>query len=299
MGFWEPLFFWMFALGALATSIGVLVFRNPLYSALALILDFFFFAGLYALLSAHFLAVTQVLVYAGAIMVLFVFIIMLLNLSDRELGARRFNLHHILAFLAGGGLFVFAAGSIGSLIDQQRVELEREASRAAFGVQKTAAEATDRLLAERRKEKIEQASGERKRRLARGSGSTVPSQRRWGRTPSNVPGLYADLSEAALRTSYRDKLRAWEDGGARPADGKYRPFDPDHEFVLPPAMKVDTKAIDEQVRERREREQGNLFGTVEPISILLVNRFVIPFELTAVLLLAGIIGAVIIAKKRL
>ena len=68
----------------------VIVYRNPLYSALALILDFFFFAGLYGLLSAHFMAITQVLVYAGAIMVLFLFIIMLLNLKDEELGEFEF-----------------------------------------------------------------------------------------------------------------------------------------------------------------------------------------------------------------
>ena len=80
MGFWESLFFWIFACGAVASSVAVVALRNPLYSALALIMDFFFFAGLYGLLSAHLMAVAQVLVYAGAIMVLFLFIIMLLNI---------------------------------------------------------------------------------------------------------------------------------------------------------------------------------------------------------------------------
>jgi NADH:ubiquinone oxidoreductase subunit 6 (subunit J) len=299
MGFWEPLFFWIFALGAFATSISVLVFRNPLYSALALILDFFCFAGLYALLSAHFLAVTQILVYAGAIMVLFVFIIMLLNLSDKELGARRFNLHHILAVLAGIGIFIFAVSGIGSLVDEKKVKINRSASAAAYTVQLTSEEITEELLTQRHERKIAQADEGEKTELRRQSGPTVPDQRPFVRTTSSVPGLYADISEYAVRATYRDQLKSWQEGTDRPSDGKYRPFDADREFELPPALRADTKAIDEQVRRRSERKQGNIFGTVEPISFLLVNRFVIPFELTAVLLLAGVIGAVIIAKKRL
>lgn len=64
---------------------GVLVARNPVHSALFLVLTLFSLAGLYFLLHAEFLAVIQILTYAGAILVLFVFIIMLLNLSDSEL----------------------------------------------------------------------------------------------------------------------------------------------------------------------------------------------------------------------
>jgi NADH-quinone oxidoreductase subunit J len=60
--------------------------RNPLYGALLLIVSFFFVAGLYILLFAHTMAILQILVYAGAIMVLFTFVIMLLNLSKKELG---------------------------------------------------------------------------------------------------------------------------------------------------------------------------------------------------------------------
>ena len=121
MGFWEPLFFWIFAVGALVSSVAVVLFRNPLYSALSLIADFFCFAGLYVLLSAHFMAVTQVLVYGGAIMVLFVFIIMLLNLSDADLGPRRFSLHHILAAGVGIGVFVFSATAIWSIVDETKI----------------------------------------------------------------------------------------------------------------------------------------------------------------------------------
>jgi NADH-quinone oxidoreductase subunit J len=81
--------FWLLAAGAIFASALVVLpagARNPLYGALSLVLSFFFVAGLYVLLLAHTMAVLQILVYAGAIMVLFIFVIMLLNLSPSELG---------------------------------------------------------------------------------------------------------------------------------------------------------------------------------------------------------------------
>jgi NADH-quinone oxidoreductase subunit J len=88
MGF-EQILFWLLAVGAIVTSALVVLppsGKNPLYGALLLIVSFFFVAGLYILLFAHTMAVLQILVYAGAIMVLFTFVIMLLNLTTRELG---------------------------------------------------------------------------------------------------------------------------------------------------------------------------------------------------------------------
>jgi len=78
-----------FALAALILLTGALVaFRpRPIESALWLILNFFLTSALYVLLGAHFVAVIQVLVYAGAIVVLFTFVILLLNLNPQELGA--------------------------------------------------------------------------------------------------------------------------------------------------------------------------------------------------------------------
>jgi len=73
------LFFYAFAALAIGFSLAVVFSRNPISSAFALVMVFFSFAGIYALLDAHLIAALQVLVYAGAIMVLFVFVIMLLN----------------------------------------------------------------------------------------------------------------------------------------------------------------------------------------------------------------------------
>ena len=72
----------VFSTIAILGSLLVILKKNPVSSAFALVLVFFAFAGLYALLGAHLVAALQILVYAGAIMVLFVFVIMLLNQDE-------------------------------------------------------------------------------------------------------------------------------------------------------------------------------------------------------------------------
>lgn len=66
---------------ALGTALSVIILRNPIYCALSLVGTFFALSGLYLLLHAQFIAVVQVIIYAGAIMVLFLFVIMLLDVG--------------------------------------------------------------------------------------------------------------------------------------------------------------------------------------------------------------------------
>ncbi|MDZ7373669.1 MAG: NADH-quinone oxidoreductase subunit J [candidate division KSB1 bacterium] len=82
-----------YVLAALAVLGGIVLVshRNPVYSALSLIVSMFSLAGLFALQNAQFLAVVQVLVYAGAIMVLFLFVIMLINVRVETRLPRRFT----------------------------------------------------------------------------------------------------------------------------------------------------------------------------------------------------------------
>ncbi len=110
----ELIGFIVLSVGLLTTAGVVIVARNPIHSALSLIASFFFLAAIYLTLNANFVAVIQVLVYAGAIMVLFLFVIMLLNLSDEELGAARWNLHKVLgtaATLLLTGVLIWAIAS--------------------------------------------------------------------------------------------------------------------------------------------------------------------------------------------
>jgi len=105
----DQVLFIIFASLILLTAALVAFRPRPIESAMWLILNFFLTSGLYVLLGAHFVAVIQVLVYAGAIMVLFVFVIMLLNLDPRELGAEA-NLPWSSLVLALGTLtFVLVA----------------------------------------------------------------------------------------------------------------------------------------------------------------------------------------------
>jgi NADH-quinone oxidoreductase subunit J len=85
----SPFLFWIFALLMLIFGVAVVVSRNPVASALSLVVSFLGLAALFMSLDAYFIGIIQVLVYAGAVMVLFLFIIMLLNLRAEE--GRRIN----------------------------------------------------------------------------------------------------------------------------------------------------------------------------------------------------------------
>ena len=85
--------FYSFATILLLAGLGVILSRNPVYSALSLVLCFFTSAVLWMLIEAEFLAIALVLVYVGAVMVLFLFVVMMLDINVEELrkGAR----HHV------------------------------------------------------------------------------------------------------------------------------------------------------------------------------------------------------------
>jgi NADH-quinone oxidoreductase subunit J len=80
----EPLFFWLFSIGMIVCALAVVFNRNAVASALCFTFTIVFMAGLFVMLSAFFLAAVQILVTAGAVMVLFLFIIMLLDLTAME-----------------------------------------------------------------------------------------------------------------------------------------------------------------------------------------------------------------------
>lgn len=105
----EAAIFFISAAIVLAGGLGVIVMRNPVHSALSLVMTLFGVAVLFINLEAYFLAVVQVIVYAGAIVVLFLFVIMLIGVdrtqdlkSEPIVGQRQF------AMLAGAGLLALA-----------------------------------------------------------------------------------------------------------------------------------------------------------------------------------------------
>ncbi|MGA9408271.1 MAG: NADH-quinone oxidoreductase subunit J [Bacteroidota bacterium] len=115
--------FFVLAIVAALSAVMVILQRNPVNSALYLILNFFCLGGLYLTLNAQFIAMVQVLVYAGAIMVLFVFVIMLLNLGDdrrlrEHLGVRTYFGIGFSIALVLELLYIFAFRSGNTMVQQ-------------------------------------------------------------------------------------------------------------------------------------------------------------------------------------
>ena len=101
----EEVLFFLAALGALGGAVGVVAMRNPLYSVLALIVHLFSLAVLFLLLSAAFIAAAQVVVYAGAVMVLYVFVVAYVG-GDQESAWEPIPGQRLLAPLLGAALFI-------------------------------------------------------------------------------------------------------------------------------------------------------------------------------------------------
>ena len=109
--------FYVLAALAVAGGVGVIALRNPVHSALSLLATFLVVAGLFVLRNAEFLAAVQVLVYAGGIMVLFLFVIMLVNVRRLDASAAFLSRMAPLAVVAGvllGAImaFLMLAGSM-------------------------------------------------------------------------------------------------------------------------------------------------------------------------------------------
>lgn len=88
----ENFAFYLLTFLAILSALTVVFSKSPVSSALSLVVNFFCIAGLYLLMEAQFLAIVQIMVYAGAIMVLFIFTIMLLNLRDDRSLSEQFDL---------------------------------------------------------------------------------------------------------------------------------------------------------------------------------------------------------------
>lgn len=112
----EPFLFFVFAVFAVAGALGMLISRSPVASALWMVQTMLAIACLYLTLNAAFIGVVQILVYAGAIMVLFLFVIMLLNLEETpRLSA--FTWSRAAAFVAGVGVLALLLTVVSVQID--------------------------------------------------------------------------------------------------------------------------------------------------------------------------------------
>ncbi len=114
----KALFFWLFFLSSIILSILFVTRRNPVHAALILALNFIVVACLYVMLSSQFIAVAQVMVYAGAIMMFFLYIIMHIGLGEKKVEPVEIPIFKVVGFIFAIliflELFLFAAkGKIG------------------------------------------------------------------------------------------------------------------------------------------------------------------------------------------
>jgi len=103
--------FYFLSFLAILCGLMVIFSKNPVYSVLYLILTFFAIAGHYILMNAQFLAAVHIIVYAGAIMVLFLYVIMMLNLN-KEAEPHKSNLIKFAAIVSAGLLLLTVIGSV-------------------------------------------------------------------------------------------------------------------------------------------------------------------------------------------
>jgi NADH-quinone oxidoreductase subunit J len=115
--------FWTLSVLTLLSAVQVIRVKNPVHSVLYLIVTFFTISGHYVLLNAQFLAVVNIIVYAGAIMVLFLFVVMLMNLNaDAE--PIKHRTMQFAGVLSGGALFLILIAALSKATQvNQSVEL--------------------------------------------------------------------------------------------------------------------------------------------------------------------------------
>jgi NADH-quinone oxidoreductase subunit J len=109
----SQIIFYILAAFTLMSALFVVFSKNPIYSVLWLILCFFSIAGHFVMLNAQFLAVVHIIVYSGAIMVLFLFTVMLLNLNS-ETEPHKPTLLKFAAVVSGGALFLIIMAAVRS-----------------------------------------------------------------------------------------------------------------------------------------------------------------------------------------
>ncbi len=225
----EPILFVIFGVLSVVGACAVITFKNPVYSAIALIGTFFSQAGLFVVLGAYFVAVVQVIVYAGAVMVLFLFVIMLLNLGTIRTARSAAGIGRGVAIVLGVVLAlegIYIAVNVTRDTTVARVKQERTAGAASI-------------------------TGEQLKKISQ---MEVDYQ----------------LSDVEINTNYVPK-------------------------VSNEAEKVENLTATQAQRliEKLQQEMGK----TERIGSVLFSKFLLPFEVTSLILLSALIGVIVLVKR--
>lgn len=132
----ETYIFVVLAVIAIGSALGMVLVKDTISSALLLVINLVTLSGVYLLLQAQFLALIQILVYAGAIMVLFLFVIMLLNVDNEESLFEKFRVKYLVAFLLGSVVLaqiLYSIGGVTNLLPEISPGMEQVGTVEALG----------------------------------------------------------------------------------------------------------------------------------------------------------------------
>jgi NADH:ubiquinone oxidoreductase subunit 6 (subunit J) len=279
--------FFVTAAATVASALMVVLHRNPVINALYLVLCFFGVAVLYVLLESHFLAALQVLLYAGAVLVLFLMIIMLIRLDQEQLMKVRPKPGKALAVAAALGVVLVMIGVAHSLSSSSSPRgpflLQREQPEriAAFLLE----------LGERRADlnvapQEESLSERDKVQLARQALTALakPETKAKARWPEPFRSLAPDKIEALRKALLVGLGRQWTLA----------------QLGVPAGFRGLNRAdITAFIRTAARARLAQLedFGTTASVGRDLFSRYLLPFEAASILLLAAIVGVLLLARR--
>lgn len=286
--------FWVFAVVAVVSALLVITRSNTIYSALSLVLCFFSVAGLYVMLNAQFIAAAQVIVYAGAIMVLFLFVIMLIG-AGASRGEERFTGQSVLGWAIG----VIMVVQLASLLVGFKVAAPHPGESFHPDGMKPHPGGMAKIVVP------ERALPGRVIRIVLADGDlNTDNEIEDTASVTVINGITKEKEHVSLKEYGTDSglFLGTLTTAFRPycvKDAKSKGKDDDSVLNVSEGQTLTTTFSDgsgSAVAATTVVDKGS--GSAELIGIMLFTKFVYPVQAVAVLLLMAMIGAVIIAKKR-
>lgn len=274
--------FYAAAAVAVASAFMVVWHKNPVINALFLVVCFFAVAVVYVLLQAHFVAAIQVLLYAGAVLVLFLMIIMLMDLSEKDLGGARPTLGKAVGLAAMFGVVLMLVTVVSSL----RVKAEKVATReevAAFLISQGAHPSEFTVKVPGRPLTDLEVVLVAKSLLTTFQDSEARS---WVVLPKDF---------ATLPEYKREELRKKLLGGL---EGAKKLTDLEVPMGFSEYRAEDLRDFLAAVGRGRIR-QFEEYGTTAAVGRLLFGKYILPFEAASILLLGAIIGVLVLSRRGL
>lgn len=279
--------FFVTAAATVASALMVVLHRNPVINALYLVLCFFGVAVLYVLLESHFLAALQVLLYAGAVLVLFIMIIMLIRLDQEQLMRVKPKPGKALAVALALGVVLVLIGVAHSLSNPS-------AQRGAFLLQREQPERMAAFMLDlgaRRAElnvapHKEPLSESDKVQLARQALTALskPETLAKAQWPEPFRSMAPDRIEALRKALLAGLNRQWTLAQLSAPAGFKELNRADIAAFIRTAVQARLTQLEE-------------FGTTASVGRDLFSRYLLPFEAASILLLAAIVGVLLLARK--